>query len=112
MLPWVSITPRGFAVVPEVWMIVASWSRVILPQPSSHSRCLPGSLGASSMTSSSVMEPGGSVPFSSMTTSFSRVGHSARTASILAACWAFSTTTSLALTLLMMKPACPASELG
>ena len=49
----------------------------------------------------------GSLPLGSMLTTCSSVGHSARIASIFAACCAFSTTTSFAPTLLIMNAACP-----
>ncbi len=93
-------------------MMVANSSRVMARQPLSQRTRCPGSVGASSKTSSKVMASGGRLPRSSMTTTFSIVGHSARIDSILAACWAFSTTISLAPTLLMMNAAWFASELG
>ena len=62
--------------------------------------------------SSKLTAMGGSLPRSSMTTTCSRVGQSARTFSTLAYCCRFSTKMSFALTLLMTYAAWPGSDEG
>ena len=69
-------------------------------------------MSARAMTSSRVNVPAGSLPLASKLMTCSRVGHSARIDSILAACWAFSTKIALAFTLLMTKAAWPGSDCG
>ena len=93
-------------------MTVAWWSRSIFIQASCHAIRVAASMSARAMTSSRVSVPGGSLPLASMLMTCWRVGHSARIDSILWACCAFSTKTTLAPTLLMTNAACPASDCG
>ena len=112
MFPWLSIAPFGFAVVPEVWITVATSPASIDSHPSRHSRRVAGSEPARAMTSSKVSVPSGNLPAGSMVMTWRSVGTSARMASTFAACWAFSTITTVAPTLFMMNTACPGSDWG
>jgi hypothetical protein len=111
-LPWLSIAPLGLAVVPDVWITVARWSRSMAAMPSCQASLLAASMSARATTSSMVSASLGSLPLASKLMTCSIVGHSLRIDSILAACCAFSTKTTFAFTLLMTKAAWPASDCG